>query len=278
MPDAIVTRRHHRAAASVVAFAALFVAACGGGAGTEVDSGLLVPIGKDAGIPADFDASVTDASGGMDAFAPDAMDPPPPDRDQDGLPDALDPAPDVQNRLLFSDDFHAIAPEWLFTSTVMRIEPGNGVLKASPADGLVREGWVGPRNQWTDTIIHARVRLTEVGPGHAAGSGRGGIMGRAQAVIPDRYLICGIDQKQRTAFLAEHNGGLAEGTTLASQPFDPPTFAWVDVVLSMSGSMIRCKVGDQELYVSNQTFGAGSTGVRVFDASFEVDSIAVFSF
>ncbi|MFO0727118.1 MAG: hypothetical protein U1E65_25275 [Myxococcota bacterium] len=260
-----------------LAFVARFVAACQGGAAEPDDGGLLNPVAKDGGFPSGADAGTTEDGAAIADSGPiDTGVPPTPDRDQDGLPDAVDPSPDVPNRQLYADDFHEVGADWLFTSTVMRIE--SGVLRADPPDGLVREGWIGPRNQWTDTIVHARLRVLGVGPGHAPGSGRGGIMGRAQTVVPDRYFVCGVDQKTHQAFLALHNGGLAEGLTLAQSAINLPLDTWVDVTLSMNGPAVRCRIGEVSLSASDGTYSDGSIGVRVFDAGLEVDDVSVYAF
>jgi hypothetical protein len=166
-------------------------------------------VGDDGSTEADGGLDARDASP-ADATTPDAG-PPPPDSDGDGLPDALDPQPSVVNLALFRDDFSAEDPTWLFTSSAMA--PRGGVLTVAATDAIVREGWLGPQPNWTNTVAYTRVRVLRRGRSTDDGAGRFSLIARVQQVAPDRYLACGVDVRTGTAFLAEHNGGNTAGST-----------------------------------------------------------------
>lgn len=266
-------------AASIPASWALFalVCACGGGDPTAPDTGLRPPVLKDVGVAADAgaDADATvgvDAPSAADASAPDAG-PPPPDGDGDGLPDGVDPQPTTPNLALFRDDFSAGDPTWLFTSSAMAAR--GGVLSVTETDAIVREGWLGPQPNWTDTVAYTRVRVLRRGRSTDDGAGRFSLIARVQQVAPDRYLACGVDARAGTAFLAEHNGGNTAGRTLEERPLTGAVGSWHDVRMSADATRIRCFVDDHVMEVVNALYSSGSAGVRSFDVAFEADLMAV---
>lgn len=275
-------RRPSRSRCALAPLCALIVAislvGCAGDDPAADDAGLLVPVAKDAHATGDpdagtsgDDAAIADADA-VDATAPDAG-PPPPDRDQDGIPDAVDPAPDAPNRVLFRDDFDALNPMWLFTSSAMA--PRGGLLTLTQTDAIVREGWLGPQPNWTDTLVRTSMRVLRRGRSEDDGAGRVAILIRIQQVAPDRYLACGIDARRNLAFFAEHNGGNTAGRTLEDAPLPTAVGAWHDVSVSTQATRVVCRVDGIELEVSNALYLSGSAGLRAFDAAFEADFLAV---
>lgn len=255
----------------------LALVACAGDDPSADDAGLLVPVAKDAltadpdAGPADPDGEVRDAD--LADAAPRDAGPPPPDRDQDGIPDAIDPAPDAPNRVLFRDDFDGPEAMWLFTSSAMA--PRNGLLSLTQTDGIVREGWLGPQPNWTDTLVRASLRVPRRGRSDDDGAGRVAILIRVQQVAPDRYLACGVDARRNLAFFAEHNGGNTAGRTLADEPLPDAVGAWHDVSVSTQATRIVCRVDGISMEVSNNLYLSGSAGIRAFDAAFEAEFLAV---
>lgn len=252
------------------------VCACGGADPTAPDSGLRPPVLKDAGTSAD-DGGDLDGGPAADAAPADASavdaGPPPPDGDGDGLPDALDPQPATFNLALFRDDFSAEDPTWLFTSAAMAAR--GGLLTVAETDAIVREGWLGPQPNWTNTVAYTRVRVVRRGRSTDDGAGRFSLIARVQQVAPDRYLACGVDVRAGTAFLAEHNGGNTSGRTLEERPLPAALGGWHDVRMTADATRIRCLVDDQVMEVISTLYSSGSAGVRSFDVAFEAQLMAV---
>lgn len=248
---------------------AALTASCGGESPGEADGGFLQKLAKDAEA-VDAEGASSDAG----VAAPDAA--PPPDRDQDGIPDAEDPAPDRANNRLFADEFDRESMDWLFTSNAMRIESTQGLLVVPEAEPFVREGWLGARPTWSDVFIRALIRVVRVGPSNDRGAGRAGVLARVHQVAPDRYLLCGLDLKNHLAFLSFHNGGDAAGTTLQEAPLQGELGDWIPVVFSTRASLVSCTVGGVQLTGAISELVAGSTGFRVFDTAFEAAWIEVY--
>jgi len=274
------------ASSSAAIFFAILSACSGEGA---VEDGRLEPRRKDTGAHADAEdpgdaAEAEDTglvppvpdAGFMDALVlPDAA--PIADRDGDGIPDDEDPSPGVPDQLLFADTFETERTDWLFTSVSMRIDPGQSLLRVQLVEPLVREGWLGPRPQWSDVYIRGLVRVNRIGSSSAAGTGRVGLIGRALQVSPRRYVLCGIDLETREVFISEHNGGDPAGRTLGSAAIPVALGEWVLLRFEIRGSALACSALGQTVRAQSEHFISGSSGFRAFDASFDADWFEVYT-
>lgn len=252
-----------------------FAACVPGPVAPERDAG-PTPIVRDAGVIA-ADGGPLDGGGGLDAGrdAGAARDGGPvADRDDDGIPDDEDPAPDSPNTLLFSDHFDETGPRWIFSSVTMGIDPAESRLAVKVVEPFEREGWIGPEPTWGDYLIRTYIRVGRVGNGTSARSGHAGLIARVGQVTPSRYVTCGIDLKRQELVFAEHEGTIAR--TLASVPATFQTGEWLRVNLLATNQAYTCTVDGVELTARSPTFFAGSIGFRTYDATFAADWVEVY--
>jgi hypothetical protein len=221
--------------------------------------------GEDPGLDAGFgDEGVHDTG------------PPPLDSDGDGIPDAEDPAPNRDNPTLFRDVFDGAVQSWIFSSVSMSIDEFTGVLRVNVLEPFVREGWIGPKPEWSDFFVRSRIRVIAVGGSNDDSSGRAGIIARVNQVSPDRYLFCALDLKDNRVVLTEHEGGGPAGVELAAAPSTARANEWVPVVIRIFGETVSCDIGGVRVEANQNAVTNGSIGFRAFDATFEADYLEVY--
>lgn len=218
--------------------------------------------------PAGLDGGPSEA-GRTDLGPPDR-----PDRDQDGLPDEVDPAPARPNPLLFADTFEAASADWLFSSVAMFISAEEGVLAVRRLEPFEREGWLGPRPTWSDFVAQARLRIPSTGNSSRPEAGQAGLFVRAAQITPNRYVTCGVDAKAERVLLALHVG--TRVTELDEAPLPTSSNAWQVLTLTVRGDSYRCEVAGAALTGRSDLLVAGSVGFRTFDATVEADWLRVY--
>ncbi len=238
---------------------------------------------KDRGVSADdaaeadadldpADSGVEDTGEHPDAVFPDAA--PIADGDGDGIPDDEDPNPGYSNPALFSDTFESVTSGWIFSSVSMEISPGASLLHVFVLEPYEREGWIGPRPNWSDIFVRSLIRIDAVGNGSEVDSGYVAVLARVSQVTPSRYVACGINIKSGKVQVTEYEGtsrsvlGEAATTAIAG--------TWMPVDFTADAAGYRCKVGDVEVTGTSNTFFSGAIGFRSFDATFDADWIEVY--
>jgi hypothetical protein len=199
------------------------------------------------------------------------------DQDRDGLPDNEDPDPQRYNAMIFSDEFTQIGSDWSFTSVSMKIDTSAQQLRVIQVEPYVREGWIGPRPGWGDVFIKTKLRLRRTGNSPLAGAGQAGLIGRVNQLSPDRYVVCGVNLRNSTVFISEHNGGAAVGQVLAERVISTQANQWFDLTFDIDGNSMRCIADKVEVSAASNLYFSGAIGFRSFDATFDAENIFVYA-
>lgn len=225
----------------------------------------------DAGGPDSPDGGPRDVGSPSDAALPDAM--AALDSDSDGIPDDVDPNPGYVNPTLLTDTFEDESNGWIFSSVSMAIEPSASLLSVARVEPFEREGWIGPRPNWSDYLVRTLIRVNGVGSSDERDAGYVAVMARVNQVTPSRYVSCGLDLANGRVLLAEFEG--TSRTILAEAGTTAGMGQWHAVRFLADGANYRCAVGDVEVTAGSGVFFSGSVGFRTFDATFDADWLEV---
>lgn len=196
------------------------------------------------------------------------------DADGDGIPNAEDPNPGYQNPMLLMDTFSDESGGWIFSSVSMEISTNESLLRVPNVEPFEREGWVGPRPNWSDVFVRTIFRVTDVGLSGDRDSGYAALIARVNQVTPSRYVACGLDTKNDRVLLAEYEG--TSRTILATADVTVDEGDWHLLDFTADGAFYSCKIAGAEATASSAVFFSGSIGFRTFDAAFEADWIEVY--
>lgn len=272
--DAVAPLLRASSKKTAVLLCALLGSACVDTERTQ-DGGVRLKDAQGSGDASEIPDMGSDLDGGTEDQGVDAG-PPPLDSDGDGIPDVEDPAPDRDNPTLFRDVFDGAVQTWVFSSVSMSIDEFTSVLRVNVLEPFVREGWIGPKPEWSDFYVRSRIRVLTVGGSSEEASGRTGVIARVNQVSPDRYLFCSIDMKTNEVVLTEHEGGGPEGAVLARAPITAAFGAWLPLTIRIASQGVICEIGGVRVEANQNAVQNGSVGFRSFDATFEADYLEVY--